>query len=280
MSYAQLVKPGKRVDLSEIDPDFHAGLEKADGEAEAEKLAQKMGHLQTLLYASNTNALLIVLQGLDTSGKDGTISHVFSHVNVQGCRVASFKQPTAAEAAHDYLWRVHAQTPERGQIAIFNRSHYEDVLVVRVHDLVPKDVWKRRYDQINAFEELLASAGTVILKFYLHISTGEQEKRLLAREDDPDKAWKLSVADWKEREFREAYRDAYEHALSKCSTETAPWRIVPANHKWFRNLAVTEAIVDALTPFEEDWRKALEERGREGLAALAEYRKQASDKKA
>ncbi len=214
----------------------------------------------------------MVFQGRDAAGKDGAINKVLEYVNVQSCRATYFKVPTAEEIAHDFLWRVHKQTPELGGITLFNRSHYEDVLVVRVHDLVSQPVWERRYDQINAFEELVASANTVILKFYLHISKEEQEQRLLAREQDPIKAWKLNAGDWKERELWDEYTEAYEDALSKCSTDVAPWQIIPANRKWFRDLAVAEAIRDALLPFRQGWDDHMEVVGQKAKAELAEYR--------
>jgi PPK2 family polyphosphate:nucleotide phosphotransferase len=197
------------------------------------------------LYGAAQQGVLIVLQGMDTSGKDGTITHVMAPINPQGCIVTSFKQPTPADLAHDFLWRVHPHAPARGMLAIFNRSHYEDVLVVRVHNLVPKAVWRERYDAINRFEHLLATNGTIILKFFLHISKNEQEERLLAREEDKTKAWKLSATDWAERERWDDYQEAYEDALSKCSTAHAPWYIVPANRKWYRDWAVTHILLDA-----------------------------------
>ena len=215
--------------------------------------------------------MLIVLQGPDTSGKDGTIRNIMRFLNAQSTRVASFKSPTSIELAHDFLWRVHQQTPAKGETVIFNRSHYEDVLIVRVHDLVPKEVWKKRYKVINEFEDVLAKSGTIILKFYLCITKEEQKERLLARQLDTTKAWKLNVGDWKERELWDDYIEAYEVALEKCSTEHAPWYIVPANEKWFRNLAVVEAIHDALKPYEKDWKKKLDDMSKKALADIAEY---------
>jgi PPK2 family polyphosphate:nucleotide phosphotransferase len=193
-------------------------------------------------------------------------------LNSQSCTVASFKLPTEEELAHDFLWRIHARTPPAGDIRIFNRSHYEDVLAVRVHQLTPKKVWRRRYEQINAFERLLADSDTIILKFFLNISKDEQKERLLKRENDPIKSWKLSVTDWKEREHWDAYTAAYEDALNRCSTKHAPWFIVPADKKWFRNLAVAEALRDALMPFKESWVEKVAELGRERKKAIDEYR--------
>ncbi len=218
-------------------------------------------------------SVLIVLQGRDTSGKDGTIRHVTGPLNSQSCTVASFKVPTENELAHDFLWRVHVHTPPTGHIKIFNRSHYEDVLVARVHELAPREVWSARYEHINAFERLLADSSTIILKFYLHISKDEQEKRLLKRETDPVKAWKLSASDWKEREYWDDYTRAYEDALDRCATKHAPWFIVPADKKWFRNLAVAEILRDALMPYRESWLEKLQEVGRERKQEIEAYRR-------
>jgi len=272
MPYAHFVKPGEKVHLRDIDPADTSGLSKAEGLEQLDKLGQRMAELQELLFAARSHSLLIILQGRDTSGKDGSIRRLLSFANVQSTRVVPFKVPSSVEAAHDFLWRVHAHTPGKGEISIFNRSHYEDVLVVRVHDLAPKEVWKSRYAHINAFERLVADSNTIILKFYLHISKQEQEDRLLARERDPEKAWKLSVRDWKEREYWGDYTDAYEDALRECSTEVAPWRVVPANHKWFRDLAITEAVVDALQPLAKGWKASLESLGESERKALTAYR--------
>jgi PPK2 family polyphosphate:nucleotide phosphotransferase len=239
-----------------------------------QKLGDELGKLQEFLAAAQDRSVLIILQGMDTSGKDGTIRHVFAHVNPQGCEVHSFKAPTAEELAHDFLWRVHKVTPPKGVITIFNRSHYEDVLVARVHNLVPKDVWSERYQEINHFEKLLVNSGTILLKFFLHISVDEQEKRLLAREQDKDKAWKLSASDWTERKYWQDYQDAYQDALSKCSTDEAPWYIVPANHKWYRNFAVAHTIVHMLHQYKDEWKTDLEARGQRELEQLAQIRKQ------
>jgi PPK2 family polyphosphate:nucleotide phosphotransferase len=242
-----IVKPGKKVHLSHYDPDDTLGWHK-DKKAKAgvEKAMATLDKRQHLLYAEHKRALLIVLQALDAGGKDGTIQHVMSGVNPQGCQVTSFKVPSLEEAAHDFLWRVHKAIPAHGYIGIFNRSHYEDVLVVRAHKLVPKDVWSKRYDQINDFESMLAANGVKILKFFLHISKEEQKKRFLQRIDDPDRRWKISQADFEERKFWDDYVAAYQDALTKCSTEDAPWFIIPANKKWFRNLAVSHVIAETL----------------------------------
>lgn len=258
---AHRVAPGKTMRLAEHDTADTAGWTKEKAQARMDELGTEMAALQELLYGAAQHSLLIVLQGMDTSGKDGAISHVMAPINPQGCAVTSFKQPTATDLAHDFLWRIHPYAPARGMIGIFNRSHYEDVLVARVHDLVPKAVWKGRYGHINAWEALIADADTLILKFFLHISKGEQEERLLAREKDPDKAWKLDVLDWQERAHWDAYQEAYADALTRCTTAYAPWYIVPADKKWFRNLAITETIVAVLRPHAADWRAALVARG-------------------
>jgi PPK2 family polyphosphate:nucleotide phosphotransferase len=242
-----VVAPGSRVKLREIDPGFkdHHENHKAAAE-EIEYYQKRLCELQELLYAERRHSLLICLQAMDTGGKDGIINHVLSGMNPQGCRVAAFRQPSPEEAAHDFLWRVHHAAPARGEVVIFNRSHYEDVLVVRVHNLVPKDVWSLRYDQINAFEKGLAEHDTHIVKFYLHISKEEQLSRFKDRLDDPAKQWKVSEADYAERNFWDDYMEAYEEALSRCSTRHAPWFVIPANHKWFRNLAVGRILVEHL----------------------------------
>ncbi len=239
-------KPLSKVALSDYDPDYHGDYDKESAAAEYEKLQTRFAELQEILYAQSTQSLLIVLQATDTGGKDGTIKSVFRDVNPQGISVASFKQPTTEDLAHDFLWRIHKKTPEKGQIVIFNRSHYEDVLVVRVNNLVPKTRWQKYYEHINAFEKLLADSSTRILKFYLHISKEEQKERLLARLEDPTKHWKFAIGDIKAREQWEDYQKAYEAAMTRCNTEYAPWHIVPANRKWYRNLVVTKAVVETL----------------------------------
>ncbi len=249
MHYSQqfMAKPGERVDLERIDPGFTGKHgDKKDAAGEMERDIQKLAALQYLLYAGNARSLLIVLQGLDAAGKDGTIKHVFSGVDPQGARVHAFKEPTPDELAHDFLWRVHAQTPKHGEIVIFNRSHYEDVLVVRVHNLVPKDVWSKRYGLINDFERNLTDADTTVLKFYLHISPQEQLKRFKARLDDPQRQWKISEADYTERGYFSKYVQAYKEVLERTSTPQAPWFIIPSDHKWFRNLAVSRIVIEAL----------------------------------
>ena len=269
MAYVtRLDKPGK-VRLRDINPDDTGGLKRDDGDKLFAPLDNELGALQEQLYAAHIDSVLIVLQGMDTSGKDGTIRHVMASVNPQGCQVSSFKIPSADEAAHDFLWRIHHQTPAKGMIGIFNRSHYEDVLVVRVHNLVEKKTWLARYDDINNFERMLTENGTLVLKFFLYISKEEQKERLLAREADVEKAWKLSAGDWKERMYWDDYTAAYEDMLSKCSTEYAPWHIVPANKKWFRNVAIADMIVKVLRPRKKVWSAELERIAATARADLA-----------
>ncbi len=273
MGYAHRVEVKHKIKLEDFDPGEDAGLKRKDAEQKTAQLIEELVELQELLYAVRQQSVLIILQGRDTSGKDGTIRHVAGPLDSQGCTVASFKIPTEEELAHDFLWRIHARTPPAGHIRIFNRSHYEDVLVVRVHQLVPQQVWGSRYDHINAFERLLVDSSTIILKFYLHISKDEQEQRLHKRETDSIKAWKLAVGDWKEREYWDAYTAAYEDAINRCCTKDAPWFIVPADKKWFRNLAVAEALRDALMPYKQGWLERLEELGREKRKELEAYRR-------
>lgn len=245
---AHRVAPGVDLDLAAIDPDGAAAW--PDGKKSARRrlaeLRERLAELQRLLWAGDRHKLLVVLQAMDTGGKDGAIRRVFDGVNPQGVKVASFKKPTAAELAHDYLWRVHPHVPGNGEITIFNRSHYEDVLVVRVRRLVPEGHWARRYDHINAFEKLLADEGTTILKFYLHISNEEQRARLQARLDDPAKHWKFALGDLEERARWEDYRKAYEAVLWRTSTPWAPWYVVPADQKWFRDLLISSVMVETL----------------------------------
>lgn len=245
------VKQGQEVRLTNLNPDDQSAFDgnKEAAEIRLVELNKELEVLQELLFAEHKRKLLIVLQGMDTAGKDGVIRHVFDGVNPQGVRVASFKVPTAEELDHDYLWRVHKQTPGRGEIVIFNRSHYEDVLVVRVHQLVPEGVWQKRYQQINDFERMLAEEGTTILKFFLHIDLDEQKERLEARLHDPTKQWKFNMGDLAERKRWSEYTQAYEDVLNKTSTKWAPWYIVPANRKWYRNLVIATLLVETLRGF-------------------------------
>ena len=273
MNYVGKVDPGSKVRLKDYDPGYTAKhSDRTSADKELQELSDELSELQELLAAAQHHGMLIVLQGMDTSGKDGTIRHVLSHVNPQGCYVVSFKVPTAEELAHDFLWRVHKVTPAKGVMGVFNRSHYEDVLIARVHNLVPEKVWSERYAEINHFEHVLAGSSVIILKFFLYISKDEQERRLLAREQDLDKAWKISAADWVERKYWDDYQQAYEDALSKCSTDEAPWYIVPADHKWYRNLAVAHTIVHEMRKYRDEWKADLEERGRKQLELLKKLR--------
>jgi len=239
-----LVQPGKKAHLNRRDPADTGGVSKA--EADSEPHIEKLRELQDVLYADKRYGLLVILQALDAGGKDGTIRHIFSGVNPQGCQVTSFKEPTPEDLDHDFLWRVHGATPGRGMIGIFNRSHYEDVLVVRVHKIVPKSVWAERYERINDFEKELDQSGIRILKFFLHISKEEQRRRLLARVTDPQKNWKLAPADFREREHWDEYMEAYEDALTRCSTKHAGWYVIPSDHKWFRNYAIGAIVNETL----------------------------------
>jgi PPK2 family polyphosphate:nucleotide phosphotransferase len=270
--YAHRIDGSRPVKLADVDPNADGGLSKEEGLARIQELGAELAELEDLLYFAGQQSLLIILQGRDTSGKDGAIRAILDYSNAQGTRVASFKVPTEEELAHDFLWRVHRETPGRGGITIFNRSHYEDVLVVRVHKLVPESVWRARYEHIRHFEKLLTDSHTLLLKFYLHIDRDEQEQRLLDREKETEKAWKLSVGDWKEREHWDAYTAAYEEALERCSTEHAPWHVVPANRKWFRTLAILERIVAALRPHREGWLEKLEKIGAAAKEELEAYR--------
>ena len=242
-----LVEPGAKVRLSKIDASYtgkHETHERALPEIQAH--VERMAKLQYLLYADGNQSLLVVLQALDAAGKDGVIRHVFSGMNPQGTSVFGFKQPSKEEADHDFLWRAHRRAPGKGEVVVFNRSHYEDVLVVRVHKLVPRSVWSKRYEQINAFETTLSRAGTTIVKFFLHISPEEQLARFKQRLDDPSRHWKISESDYSERKLWPQYVEAYEDAMALTSTKRAPWYVIPANHKWFRNLAVSQIIADTM----------------------------------
>lgn len=275
MHYAWKIDDGGKVHLKDYNPGYKDNqTERAAGEAELQKLSDELSELQMLLAAAQHQSLLVILQGMDTSGKDGTIRHVLSHVNPQGCDVVSFKVPTEEELAHDFLWRVHKATPAKGVMGIFNRSHYEDVLVARVKKLVDEDVWRRRYKEINHFEELLANNNTLILKFFLYISSDEQERRLLEREQNKEKAWKLSASDWEDRKRWDKYIQAYEDAISNCNSKQAPWYIVPSDHKWFRNLAVAQTIANTMRPFKKAWKEELEARGAKELEEIRRKREQ------
>lgn len=240
------VKPGSRANLSKLDPEDTHGHDRDQADEQLAEGLERLADLQERLWAESKQRILIILQGIDASGKDGTIKHVMGGFNPAGVFVTNFKVPSEAERAHDYLWRVHPRVPGNGEISIFNRSHYEEVLVVRVHDFVPEAVWKRRYDQINNWERMLTEEGVTILKFYLHISRDEQTRQFQERIDDPTKRWKFKSADLDEARLWDRYQAAFEDALTRCSTDWAPWYVIPADKKWFRNLAVAEIIADTL----------------------------------
>ena len=276
MQLAWKVPEGSNIKLQDYDPGYvDEHTDPALARAELQQLGAELGELQELLAAAHHHSLLIVLQGMDASGKAASILEVMTHINPQGCQVRSFKVPTLRELDHDFLWRVHRATPGKGMVGIFNRSHYEDVLVVRVHNLVPETVWRQRYAAINNFEHLLAQNDMIILKFYFYMSKEEQEKRLLARQQDKTDAWKLTSADWEERKYWDAYQDAYEEALSKCSTDEAPWYIVPANNKWYRDLLVARTLVYTLRQYKEEWLNRLVERGERELERIEQIQQAA-----
>ncbi|MGU3495083.1 polyphosphate kinase 2 family protein [Xanthobacteraceae bacterium A53D] len=242
-----IAKPGSAFSLKDRDPDHHNAYSgRSDAQPEIDAQLARMGELQEKLYADRRHSLLIVLQGIDAAGKDGVCWHVLKGLGPHGCTVYPFKEPSAEEKAHDFLWRVHAHTPPLGNVSVFNRSHYEDVLITRVHKLVDKSVWSKRYDVINDFERGLTLAGTTILKFFLYISKDEQLRRFGDRLNDPSKHWKISAADYSERAHWDDYREAYDDMISKCSTEHAPWYVIPSNHKWFRDLAISQIIANTL----------------------------------
>ena len=240
------IEPGDRVQLATLDPGDTNGIEKAPAVAQTAEQLERLTELQDRFWAEARQAVLVVLQGIDAAGKDGTIKKVMEAFNPQGCPVSSFKVPSTEEMAHDYLWRVHQRVPRKGEIGVFNRSHYEDVLIVRVHDLVPKSVWSKRYDQINEWERMLSESGTTIVKFFLSIDRDEQRQRFQDRYDDPTRRWKFSLGDLEERMLWDDYQAAFDDALSKTSTSWAPWYVIPANRKWFRNLAVASILADTI----------------------------------
>lgn len=273
MSHARHIGPNERVHLGAVSCLPPEWLEREDALAQTEALGEELSDLLELLFAAGTHALLVVFQGRDAGGKDGAIRRLLEFTNVQSTRVTPFKVPTPLEASHDFLWRVHQVAPAKGSIALFNRSHYEDVIAARVHRLFPEQIWSARYEHINAFERLLHDSGTLIVKFFLHISREEQEQRLLERERETEKAWKLNVGDWRERELWDETTAAYEDALTKCAKEHAPWWVVPADRKWFRDLCVFEALVRQLRPHRHVWMESLEETGRRAKADLEAYRR-------
>lgn len=255
---------GKRkIKLKNIDPDSKGGMTKEEALPLTKKATGKIEALQEKLYAEHQQSLLVVLQAIDTGGKDGTIRKVFSGVNPQGVRVWSFKVPTQWESDHDFLWRYHERTPGKGMINIFNRSYFEDVLVVRVKNLVPKDVWERRYEQINDFESMLTQNNTKVIKFFLHISKDEQKERLQSRLDDPEKHWKFSTADLAERAYWDDYQEAFQDAINRCATDESPWYVVPANRKWYRDYLISTTVASVLEEMDPQWPE--EEEGLDGI---------------
>ncbi|HEU4925311.1 MAG TPA: PPK2 family polyphosphate kinase [Burkholderiales bacterium] len=274
MAQTVFSRRGQKVRLDKIPTDPPAAVTKQTARKHFAALGTELFELQDGMWGAKVNSVMVVLQGRDSAGKDGTIKHVAGCLNPRGVSVVSFGIPTEEERAHDFLWRVHRHAPRLGEFAIFNRSHYEDVLVVRVHELVPRSLWKERYDHIADFEELLAEHGTIVLKYFLHISKQEQKKRLLERESDPKAAWKLNANDWKEREYWDEYTEAYEDAISKTAARHAPWTIVPADAKWYRNLVIAESVVEALRGRRADWKQTLDAMARRRRAELAGYRAQ------
>jgi PPK2 family polyphosphate:nucleotide phosphotransferase len=274
MAQTVFSRRAQKVRLDKIPTDPPAAITKQTARKRFAALGTELFELQDGLWGAKVNSVMVVLQGRDSAGKDGAIKHVAGCLNPRGVSVVSFGVPTEEERAHDFLWRVHRHAPRLGEFAIFNRSHYEDVLVVRVHELVPRSLWKERYDHIADFEELLAEHGTIVLKYFLHISKQEQKKRLLERESDPKAAWKLNANDWKEREYWDEYTEAYEDAISKTAAPHAPWTIVPADAKWYRNLVIAESVVEALRARRADWKKTLDAMARKRRAELAGYRAQ------
>lgn len=266
------------VDLDKIATDAHLQkgkdrkLDKAWGEAALAELEPELSMLQELLFGARTHSVLMVLQGRDSAGKDGVIKRVAGVLNPRGVHAVSFGVPSKEELSHDFLWRIHKHTPAQGELSIFNRSHYEDVLVTKVHGLVKKNVIEERYGHIRDFEELLCEHNTIVLKFFLHISKEEQYERLLAREADPVKAWKVNAGDWRERELWDDYTKAYETAIGRTATKRAPWHVVPADAKWFRNIAVATTLVEALRPFKKEWQAVLEKRAKDGKKEVDEFR--------
>lgn len=274
MSRAIFDEPGTKVRLDDLSAEPPKDLTREQAEKRFASLGKELFDLQDAMFGAKTHGVLIVLQGRDGAGKDGSIKHVVGYLNPRGVSVTSFGVPTTEERQHDFLWRVHRHAPRLGEFAIFNGSHYEDVLVVRVHDLAPKKLWQARFEHIRDFERLVAEHGTIVLKYFLHITKKEQKQRLLAREAAPAAAWKLNLNDWKEREYWNDYTRAYEDAISKTAAKHAPWIIVPANAKWYRNLVIAESIVDALRQYRKGWAKTLDAMGKAGKAALDDYRSQ------
>ena len=266
-------KTDERVKLADVSEDPPNRLSREEAQEELVSLGNELSALQDFLWGARTHSVLVVLQGRDTSGKDGAIKHVAGVLNPRGVHVTSFGPPTTEEREHDFLWRIHRNTPRSGEFAIFNRSHYEDVLVVRVHKLAPKELWGERFGHIRDFEELLVEHRTIVLKYFLHISKDEQKKRLIEREQDPRTAWKLTANDWEEREKWDEYTEAYEDAISRTATKSAPWTIVPADSKWYRNLVIARSIVEELRPYKKSWQEKLDSVGVLKRSELDAYRR-------
>lgn len=276
--YVHVVNGRQRFDLAALDPEETWGLQKQEAKQHIGKIDEEFRELVDLLAYAASHSLLVVIQGRDAAGKDGCVRHILTISNVQTVRVAAFKVPSEEELAHDFLWRIHQRAPRKGELVIFNRSHYEDVLATRIHDLVPPEVWKARYDHINAFEKLLCDANTIIVKFFLHVGKDEQEKRLLDRENDPRKFWKLNPSDWIERDHWDEATAAYNDAINRCSSPKLPWHIVPANKKWFRDVAVLQTLVSELRPYREVWMQELEAIGRRAKAEISRARTSSQEK--
>ncbi len=272
-TYAVALDGSRKIELDRIDPADTAGLDKDRGVVKLDKLGREFAELSNLLAFAQQHSLLVIFQGRDASGKDGVIRKILHYANVLNARVHAFKVPTVDEAAHDFLWRIHKVTPGKGNLVLFNRSHYEDVIAARVHNLVPGPVRKQRYAQINEFERLLTASGTIVLKFYLHIGRDEQYKRLLEREENPLTAWKLAVGDWRELPLWDQTTVAYEDAINRCTSTQLPFHLVPADHKWFRNLAVMQRLVLALRPYRAGWLNALKDVRRSALKEIHHIRR-------
>jgi PPK2 family polyphosphate:nucleotide phosphotransferase len=267
-------EPGRKVRLDDVSAEPPKGMTREKAEKRFASLGKELFDLQDAMFGAKVHSALVVLQGRDGAGKDGSVKHVVGCLNPRGVSVTSFGVPTTEERQHDFLWRVHRHAPRLGEFSIFNRSHYEDVLVVRVHDLAPRKLWRARFGHILDFEKLIAEHGTIVLKYFLHITKKEQKERLLEREAEPETAWKLNPNDWKERDYWDDYTRAYEDAISKTAAKHAPWIVVPANSKWYRNLVIAESIVDALRGRRKDWEKKLDQMGKAGRAGLEAYRSQ------
>jgi PPK2 family polyphosphate:nucleotide phosphotransferase len=277
--YAPSTDGSRKISVANLDPGAPKSLTKEAAVAELDTLGAELAELMSLLTFAGQHALLVVFQGRDASGKDGAIRKVLEYTNIQNGKVAAFKAPSEEERAHDFLWRVHAQAPARGHVALFNRSHYEDVLAARVHRLVPEKVWKKRFAHINAFERLLTDSDVIVVKFFLDVSRDEQLERLLEREKAPSTAWKLNVGDWRELPLWDQTTAAYDDAINLCATPEAPWYLVPADKKWFRNLAVVERVVLELRPYRKLWLETLREMGKEALKEIRALRAHADSQK-